>query len=142
MLAAGAMIAAAVLTMAPAAGASQVQGTDGDVGIQWCNGQGNGGEITIRDPQNRLRAREWQVSGTCNGDGTYRGNVADTFEDGRCATARFRDAGVVSTQGIDCTADNGPVEYVFNDRNGDRSAYIQLCVDGVVCSSWILIRGY
>jgi hypothetical protein len=142
MLMIGAFTAVTALAVMPTAGASPVKGADGDVGIQWCNGQDNGGEIRLFDPQGRLRAREWQVSGTCNGDGTYRGNVADTFLDGQCATARFRDAGVVSTQGIDCSADNGPVEYVFNDRNGDRSAQIQLCVDTVACTSWIEIRGY
>jgi hypothetical protein len=139
MLAIGALTGSVMLAVVPAASAST---TEGDIGIQTCLGQGEGREIQIRDGQGRLRAREWQVSGTCNGDGTYRGNVADTFQDGACATVRFRDAGIVSTQGIDCSADNGPVEYVFNDRNGNRDADMQLCVDGIACTPWLNIWGY
>jgi hypothetical protein len=91
-----------------------------------------------------LVARETAVAGTCNGDGTYRGNIGDRRAgDGWCALALFRDAGVVSTQGIDCTADNGPVEYSFNDRNGDRRAEIKVCFEGSCANfHWIPINGY
>ena len=64
-------------------------------------------------------------------------------EDGKCALVRFRDAGVVSTQGIGCTANNGPVEYVFYDRNGNNNADIKVCIEGT-CDDfpWLNIWGY
>jgi len=53
------------------------------------------------------------------------------------------DAGVTSTQGIDCSANNGPVEFVFNDRNGDHEATIKVCIEGhCPAVDWFLLRGY
>jgi hypothetical protein len=89
-----------------------------------------------------LRAREVNVDGACNADGTYRGTIGDRREDGKCAMAQFQDAGVVSTQGIDCSANNGPVGYVFNDRNGDHRALIRVCLEDGPCTVWFEIRGY
>jgi hypothetical protein len=143
MLAAGVLGISTMFVVVPAAGASTIQGTGDTIGIQSCAGQGNPAELTIRDQQGRLHAREWHVAGTCNGDGTYRGHVADTFEDGRCALVKFMDAGITSTQGIDCTADDGPVQYVFNDRNGDHRAQIKLCLEGLCPEApWWPIQGY
>ena len=88
-------------------------------------------------------AREANVAGACNTDGVYRGTIGDRREDGKCAQVKFRDAGVVSTQGIDCSANNGPVEYVFYDRNGNNNADIKVCIEGT-CDDypWLNIWGY
>lgn len=66
--------------------------------------------------------------------------------------AQFRDAGIVSTQGIDCTTNSSAVQYSFFDRNGDHSAYIRVCPQGLCGSfawmgsaasfAWIHIWGY
>ena len=107
-----------------------------------CAGAGVPGQIDQFVGGN-LVAREDNVAGACNTDGVYRGTIADRREDGRCAQVKFRDNGVVSTQGIDCTANNGPVEYVFYDRNGNRNADIKVCVEGT-CDDfpWLNIWGY
>lgn len=107
-----------------------------------CLGQGN--PATIYSYYNgTLRGKEWAVLGTCDGDGIYRGKVSDLKTDGRCMYAKFMDAGIVSTQGIDCTTDNTGVQYSFYDRNGDHSAYIKVCPEGLCGDfAWIHIWGY
>jgi hypothetical protein len=106
-----------------------------------CIGSGNPLDITL-EVNGTLRAREANVAGTCNADGTYNGTIGDRREDGKCALVQFHDAGVLSTQGIDCTANNGPVSYVFNDRNGNRQALIRVCLENGPCTLWVEVRGY
>lgn len=107
-----------------------------------CAATGNPSEITQFVGGN-LVAREVNVAGTCNSDGTYRGTIGDRREDGVCAQAIFRDAGVVNVQAFDCSANNGPVEYSFNDRNGNNRAEIKVCIEGTCAGApWFEIRGY
>lgn len=94
-----------------------------------CQGAGSP-ERFNRHWNGHLAAVEDAVDGACNQDGTYRGTIADVAADGKCAIVKFRDAGIISTQGIDCSANDGPVHYVFNDRNGDHRAEIKVCVEG------------
>jgi hypothetical protein len=107
-----------------------------------CAGAGVTGQID-QNFGGHVVATEANVGGACNADGVYRGTIADRREDGKCAQVKFRDAGVVSTQGIDCTANNGPVEYVFYDRNGNNNADIKVCIEGT-CDDfpWLNIWGY
>lgn len=129
VLAGSATLAGAPVGMLPAAHA-------------WCS-QGVSKYFESNDVYGGVVAREESIAGTCNGDGTYRGTIDDRRADGACAYVKFRDAGVTSVQGIDCTANNGPTGYHFDDRNGDRRAEIKVCVD-YNCDSaeWIETRGY
>lgn len=108
-----------------------------------CRGAGNPVITKFVDPDGRVLARENAVSGTCNRDGTYRGKIADTFRDGRCALVRFKDAGSVNTQGIDCAVGDGAVRYSFNDRNGDHRAKVKVCPQGLCrYTEWKIWYGY
>jgi hypothetical protein len=93
-----------------------------------CSGKGVVGTFSIY-VGNTLVARETaQYASTCDHDNYYAGKVLDAYTDGSCAYAKYYDAGIWSTQGIDCTT-GGYVNYSFRDRNGNSSATFRLAVD-------------
>lgn len=128
------LTASLAVVLGPASVLPAAQATCAGAGVTGQIDQNYGGHVV---------ATEANVAGACNADGVYRGTIADRREDGKCAQVKFRDAGVVSTQGIDCTANNGPIEYVFYDRNGNNNADIKVCIEGT-CDSypWLNIWGY
>jgi hypothetical protein len=128
------LTASLAVVLGPVSMLPSAQATCAGVGVTGQIDQNYGGHVV---------ASESNLAGACNADGVYRGTIADRREDGKCALVKFRDAGVVSTQGIDCTANNGPVEYAFYDRNGNNNADIKVCIEGT-CDDypWLNIWGY
>lgn len=144
VLAICALSALATFVAMPASAATYgEEAGDGEPGIQACLGEGNKVPAVFYNLQGQIAAREWAQDGACNGNGVYRGVVADTLVDTKCALVKFRDAGVVSTQGTDCSADDGGREYAFWDRNGDHRTEFKLCIEGL-CDNvgWAPIYGY
>ena len=121
-----AAVAAAPAVMLPGAGAA-------------CAGQGGGYDFSLVI-NGTVRVNEFHDSGTCNGNGTYSGRVGDARTDGACASAEYRDGSFQGVQGIDCTDNNSPNGYSFNDQTGNTSAQMRLCA--TQCGAWIDTWGY
>jgi len=118
LLAAGAaVLGVAGVQLATAAPASAV-----------CWGAGNPVTVSLYANGNLVARETVQYNSTCDNDNYYAGKVLDARTDGSCAYAKYYDAGVWSTQGIDCTT-GGYANYSFRDRNGNRSATFRLAVD-------------
>lgn len=131
--AASSAIAVAPAAMVPAADAT-------------CHGAGNPAAIVIKDANGRTRGRETATPRTCDRDGGYIGQVADTFRErtrNLCVLVQFRDGGSVTTDAYDCTPNDGANRYSLHDRSGDRQGYIRVCLEDRCGSApWRRIWGY
>ena len=70
--------------------------------------------------------QEWSISGTCDWDNVYHGNLLDAVDDGSCVWSEFIDDGVWNIQAYACTTGVWSDYWKF-DRNGDYFSYINLC---------------
>ena len=90
-----------------------------------CEGKHNGTTITEYYGGHAV-AQERQVTGTCDGNGVYSGQLRDMRDDGYAARARYEDA---QYEGIVATSGGGWKDYRYTDKSTDGTAsyaYVQI----------------
>lgn len=84
----------------------------------------NGQSETLSHHYNgHIVAQERITSGTCNGNGTYTGQLKDTYTDGYSAAVRFKDG---SFNEVVAYSSGDWKTYTFTDKNGGSAASMMI----------------
>ncbi|GAB4006620.1 hypothetical protein GCM10029992_57950 [Glycomyces albus] len=89
-----------------------------------CHGRGGGTTAHGLNEYGQVVAWERNVSGTCDQDGIYNGQLRDPLTDGYAARVRYRDGSYNAIVAYAST--NAWVDYRFYDQTGNRSAGVQV----------------
>ena len=88
-----------------------------------CRGVGDGATLT-RTYNGHVVAEERQVTGTCDSDNIYNGQLRDPYTDGYAAQARYVDGSFDEVMAIARTT--SWVTYQFRDRNGNSYTLLEI----------------
>ena len=106
----------------------------------FCYAQGDGRSMNYQY-NGHIVARERAISGTCDGDEIYNGQLADPYNDGYAARARFKDGSYNGIAGYATTSAWN--SYRFYDQTGDSTAYFQVYSSPASRPSyWEINRGH
>lgn len=98
-----------------------------------CKGKG-GGEWFGYMYNGHMVAEERHVRGTCDGDNVYNGQLADPYNDGYAARARYRDTNF--EQVVVYATSSSWTNYRFYDQTGNSYAKMQIYSSPASRPSW------